>query len=271
MNPILKGILEVAEQERTVPSASAAVGPVGLFRVRKQITVSALVSNLLAAVQGDGGSISIAGTDIVVHRPEVITVKITKLRKFEFSPDFPVDVDVMRLGVSVDIRSIEIVTDEESGHPAVLVTTASSLKPDLMIVCDIETEKPSGPDESELCRDEVVSALFNQHLVPAKHQAAIRNAVRVAFGPRAIAQRTIVACGNGPGSPAFDASMADGLAKSIVVSLVQEKVVSTGLLFWFQLGYWLVRIIAELLKMQHTNQMLRPQGYVGQTTAVRYR
>ncbi len=88
MNPIAAAFFEAAETERVVPPVSSGVGPVGMFRVRKAITVSELVRNLLAAVQSESSVINIVGTDIVVHRPETISVKITKLRKYEFTPDF---------------------------------------------------------------------------------------------------------------------------------------------------------------------------------------
>lgn len=262
MNPIAAAFFEAAETER--PPVSSGPGPVGMFRIRKPITVSALVRNLLAAVQGDGSVINVVGTDIVVHRPEVITVKITGLRKYEFTPDFPVDVAVMRLGVSVNIRSIEIVTDDETGHPAVLVTTASSLKPDLIIVCDLE-QTPVNPDNRVFKPgSNEVLMICNQQLVPRKHQEAILDAVDVAYGPKAIALRHVVACSNGPGRTGFDVDTADQLARAIVEDLIKEKVVSAGFLFWWQLGYWMVRIFAELLKIWHTHQ--NAQGYVGQST-----
>ncbi len=142
----------------------------------------------------------------------------------------------MRLGVSVDIRSIEIVTDEETGHPAVLVTTASSLKPDLMIICEMEPAEPESTDRTYRPTTDEVSMVCNQQLVPHKHIGKIQEAVSAAYGPKAIVQRNAVACSNGPGQLGFDVETADQLARAIVEDLVREKVVSTGLLSGSSLG-----------------------------------
>lgn len=251
---------ELAKQQVSSEQSQTDVRAVGMFRVRKPITVSAVVRNLLAAIQGPDRSIQVAGTDITIHRPETITLTISGLRKFEFSPDFPVDVSVMRMNVSVNIRSIEIVTDEETGQPGVLVTTAGKLKPDLMIVCDLGSGEPNGPrpaDNDEPGLQETAEMLCNQHLVPEKYRDSVLQAVRVAYGPRRIAQRVIVACGAGPGDVAFTGERAETVAKAIVRDLQRERVVGTGILFWYQLGYWLVKILVELLRYQNSRDQRR--------------
>lgn len=260
MSQIAAVFEELARQELSVQQVATDVKAVGMFRVRKPITVTALVKNLLAAIQGPDRSIKVDGTDITIHRPETITMTISGLRKFEFSPDFPVDVSIMRMNVSVDIRSCEVVTDEETGQPAVLVTTAGKLKPDLMIVCDLESQAPKEPDQSqtdEASLQETVAMLCNQHLVPQKYRGEVLKAVGAAYGPKRIAQRVMVACGAGPGDVGVSGQQAETVAKAIVQDLQRERVVGTGLLFWFQLGYWLVKIFTELLRYQNSRSKRR--------------
>jgi len=257
MNGFVAAFREYAEhnRDRSANWQGSEIRPVGMFRVRKQVTVSQLVRNILSAVQGDADSIQVDGTDITVHRPKQIAVTITGLRKYEFQPDFPVDVSLMGISVSVNIRSVEIVTDEETGQPAVLVTTAGALKPDLMIVCDLDARKPETPeraDDDEASLRDVVTMLCNQHLVPEKYRDRVIGAIGVAYGPRRIAHRVLVAQGAGPIEGGVSGAEAETVARSIVEGLVQERVVNCGMLFWFQLGYWLVKIITELLRYQNS-------------------
>ena len=240
---IRSGLREAGGAVDSASSASfAGVTPVGMFRVRRKATISATVREVLDAVLTDEPVIGLNG--IKLHRPKQIQILMSDLRKWEFTPDFPVDAGVLGVQIDVSIRSIEIVRDEETKHPALLITTASSMKPDVMIVCDVdEVVDPSDTAAARVSRN--TARFIDMHNVPQKHRATITEAVGVAWG-RGIAQRCMAA--ELPEVGAVGIDEAEAVAEMIVKDLVHQKVVGAGLFFWMQLGYWLVRIIAALIQ-----------------------
>lgn len=240
---ITSGLFEVASTERqstvrTVGGVTIASAESGMFTVRRKIEVSAKVEEILAAILMGSGQIVIDG--IKIGRPKSIQVTMTEFKRWVFSPAFPVSVSVMGIDVSTDIGSIELIQDGQNG-PALLVTTASSVKPDLLIGFTLKVDRPEilerVPDESEVATE------FERHKVPAKHRAKIREAVGAAWGPKQIAPIRMAAV-----QGSMNLEGAEKLARVIVQELVDQKVVSAGLFFWMQLGYWMIKIIAALIQ-----------------------
>lgn len=243
VSAITSGLIEVASTERqstvrTVGGVTIASAETGMFTVRRKMEVSAKVEDILAAILTGSGPIVIDG--IKIGRPKSIQITMTEFKRWEFSPAFPVSVSVMGIDVSVDVGSIELIQDGQNG-PALLVTTASSVKPDLLIGFTLKVDRPEilerVPDESEVATE------FERHKVPAKHRAKIRDAVGAAWGPKQIAPIRMAAV-----QGRMDLEGAEKLARVIVQELVDQKVVSAGLFFWMQLGYWMVKIIAALIQ-----------------------
>lgn len=241
MNSVIaSGFREIACTERqgtvqTIDGVTVASAGTGMFVVRRKIEVNAKVEDVLSAILTGSGPIEIDG--IKIGRPKSIQITMTEFKRWEFTPAFPVSVAVMGIDVSADIGSIELIQDGANG-PALLVTTASSVKPDLLIGFTIKVDKPevtgSAPDASEVDRE------FERYKVPAKHRAKIHEAVGAAWGPKQIAPIRMSAVQG-------DVS-ADEVAKSIVQDLIDQQVVSCGLFFWMQLGYWMIKIISALIQ-----------------------
>jgi hypothetical protein len=233
------GLREAGGIDKAVSSASV-VQPVGMFRVRRKTTVSEVVRDVMNSILSSEPKIGLNG--ITVHRPKQIQILMTDLRKWEFTPDFPVDAALLGLSVDVSLKSIELIRDEESGHPAILITTASSVKPDVMIVCELE-EVQATPDEHLKKR---VSSLAVEHAVPKRYLPEVERVVGVAWG-RGIAQKCMTQAFPIRGQ-SVSLDEAEAVARMIVKDLVKEQVVGAGLFFWMQLGYWLVKIIAALIQ-----------------------
>jgi hypothetical protein len=216
----------------------------GMFRVRREVTVSQFVRNVIAAVLSDSPQIEING--IIIHRPQSIAIQMTGFREWTMTPDMPISVSALGTHVSFDVSSVKLVTDEETGCPALLVTTASRLKPDVMLLFDVgheEVTNDDSPSSSELYTQ------FMIHDVPEKHQSRIADAVACAWGPKQIAPVRMSAS-QGP----LTIDGAERLARLIVQDLIDQKVVSAGFFFWMQLGYWMVRIIAALIQSRRGAQ-----------------
>ncbi len=244
------GLREAGGAVNSASSASfVGVSPVGMFRVRRKATISATVREILDAVLSDDPVIGLNG--IKLHRPKQIQILMSDLRKWEFTPDFPIDAGLLGVQIDVSVRSIELVRDDETWHPAILITTASSMKPDVMIVCDVdEVIDNADTAVAKVARD--TSRLIERHKVPEKHKAAITEAVGVAWG-RGIAQRCM-SSELPDGGHAIGIEEAESVATMIVRDLVHQKVVGAGLFFWMQLGYWLVKIIAALIQSDRSSR-----------------
>jgi hypothetical protein len=216
----------------------------GAFKVRRSVTVSQFVRNIIAAVLADSPQIEVNG--IIIHRPQSISIQVAGFREWTMTPDMPISVSALGTQISFDVSSVKLVTDDETGCPALLIATASRLKPDVIIVFDIgheEVTNDESPSASEL------QTQFMIHDVPEKHQARIADAVACAWGPKQIAPVRMSAS-QGP----LTVDGAERLAKLIVQDLVDQKVVSAGFFFWMQLGYWMVKIIAALIQARRGTQ-----------------
>jgi len=174
------------------------------------------------------------------------------MRRWEFTPNFPVDATLLGMDVSVDISSVELVRDDETGHPAILLTTASSLKPDVLLVCDVGADP--GPEEQTIpeVRRTTVERFIRQIAVPPKYREDVQRSVGVAY-TSGIAQRAM-ASGGIPATGPVKMADSDRVAKQIVVALKEDGVVQGGILFWFQLGYWLIRIISLLIRSERLGE-----------------
>ena len=231
--------------EGTVPSASfVGASPVGMFRVRRKVSVKEVVRDILEAVLSDDPVIGLNG--IRLKRPKQIQILMTEMRKWEFTPDFPVDAAVVGISVDVSVRSIELVRDDESGFPALLITTASSVKPDVMLICELESPVE---DTEAVDKQRAAQQLFDKHAVPQKYRGEIQKAVGAAWG-RKIAQ-TCIASEIPIRGQAISIGEAESVATMIVQDLVHQQVVGAGLFFWMYLGYWLVKIITALIQLDN--------------------
>jgi hypothetical protein len=208
-----------------------------MFTVRRTIEVSSKVEAILASILSGSGPVEIDG--IKIGRPKELQIKMTEFKKWEFSPPFPVSVAVVGIDLSVDVGSIELMQGEDG--PSLLVTTASSVKPDLLISIKVKSDRPNVPDAAP--DDAELNDQFQRNQVPEKHRRKIREAVGAAWGPKQIAPIRISAV-----QGRMDLEGAEKLARVIVQELVDQKVVSAGFFFWMQLGYWLVKIIAALIQ-----------------------
>jgi hypothetical protein len=216
----------------------------GMFRVRREVTVSQFVRNIIAAVLSDSPQIEV--NQIIIHRPQSIAIQMTGFREWTMTPDMPVSVSALGTHVSFDVSSVKLVTDQETGCPALLITTASRLKPDVMLLFDVgheEVTKDESPSSSEL------SSQFMIHDVPEKYRGKIADAVACAWGPKQIAPIRMSAS-QGP----LTIDGAERLATLIVQDLVDQRIVSVGFFFWLQLGYWMVKIITALIQARRGAQ-----------------
>jgi hypothetical protein len=216
------------------------VKAVGMFRIRRSITVTEFMRDILAAVLSDLPQIAVAG--LIVHRPGSISIQMTGFRDWKMTPPMPISVTALGTNISFDVSEVQLVEDEETGHPALLVTTASGLKPDLMMVFDVSADEPVEPRQDAPSHEEL-STLFIRHQVPKKYCMVIENVVGVAWGAQQLAPKRM---------NAFRGTMtqesAEDTAELIVQDLIDQQVVRAGLFFWIQLGYWLVKIIAALIQ-----------------------
>jgi hypothetical protein len=162
------------------------------------------------------------------------------------TPALPISVKMLGTKVAFDVASIELVRDEDTGGPGVLVTTSSSIKPNVFIVFDVGQPPQPADSKSDVPLDDEVKRLFKHYGLPAQHREDAIVAVREAWGPRRIAVRRMIASQGNADSKV--------VAKQIVQDLVNERVVSMGLFFWFRLGYWLVKIISALIEARRSNQ-----------------
>ena len=243
---ITSGLREVACTERSSEVRNLGGRIVattsGMFQVHREIQVSAKIESLLASILTGTGPVEFDG--VKIGRPASIQITMTGFKRWEFSPAFPVSVTLLGgIDVAVNLASIELVN--ENG-PALLVTTESKLKPDLLISFTVKADAPEVP--AGVPSDTEVDGQFEKHKVPSKHREKIRQAVGYAWGPKQIAPIRMQAVqGN------LDADEADKLARVIVQELVDQQVISAGLFFWMQLGYWLIKIISALIQARRAN------------------
>jgi len=235
-----EALREAAATDRVVPSGVFG----GMFRVTRRVTVSEFASRILTAVMANAGDVEVDG--IIVHRPGSIQITMAGFRSWKMTPALPISVKMLGTKVAFDVASIELVRDEDTGGPGVLVTTSSSIKPNVFIVFDVGQPPQPADSKSDVPLDDEVKRLFKHYGLPAQHREDAIVAVREAWGPRRIAVRRMIASQGNADSKV--------VAKQIVQDLVNERVVSMGLFFWFRLGYWLVKIISALIEARRSNQ-----------------
>jgi hypothetical protein len=210
---------------------------VGMFRVRRTVEISPKMQQIVAAVLSGQNDIRIDGIRIVV--PTV--------RKYTFESPLPVYVTVAGIELDVSVRSVELVV--EDGQPAILVTTDSSLKPDLVVVLSVLEEHT--PDDRFPVDDATDRALFDLE-VPKQYHETAKKAMRHAW-QYGIAQGVMGSMI--PKAPKLsNPPELEPAAKEIVRMLVQVQVVQMGWFFWARLGYWLVKILIMLMQANQVQE-----------------
>lgn len=237
LGAIRAGLAECITSERPAPTMFSTIPVVGMFRVRRTVEISPKLQQIVAAVLSGQNDIRLDGIRIVV--PTV--------RKHTFETPLPVYVTVAGIELDVSVRSVELVV--EDGQPAVLVTTDSSLKPDLVVVLSV-LEEPN-PEERFPVDDATDRALFDLE-VPKQYHETAKKAMRHAW-QHGIAQGIMASMI--PKAPKLsNQPELEPAAKEIVRLLVQAQVVQMGWFFWARLGYWLVKILIMLMQANQVQE-----------------
>lgn len=238
MGAIRDGLAECITSERPAPTMFSTIPAVGMFRVRRTVEISPKMQQIVAAVLSGQNDIRLDGIRIVVP-----TVK-----KYTFENPLPVFVTVAGIELDVSVRSVELVV--EDGQPAILVTTESSLKPDLVVVLSVIEEQT--PEERFRVDDATDRALYDLE-VPKQYHETAKKAMRHAW-QYGIAQDVMGSWLPKTGAAASQKDL-ELAAKEIVLQLGQAQVVQMGFLFWFRLGYWLVKIVMMLMEANQVQAM----------------
>jgi len=230
------GLLECAHSSGP-PVGQTADGPVvGLFRVRRELDVSPQVQKIAESVLDGDKDIRIGGIRIV----------IPVSRQYVFATPLPVFVAAVGTEFNVSISKLELIRDEQTSQPAILVTTASSIKPDLVVVLAVLPENKPDTEPSGFDISLITTKLLQTNRVPAQHTAAIIKATQHAWRTGMATQtasRMLPKTGKKASQHQLEAA-----AREIVKQLVDQQVVTMGLFFWMRLGYWLLTIIMLLLE-----------------------
>lgn len=231
---------------------------VGLFRVRKTLAVSQTVQDIVTAVLRGDKDIRINGIRIVVPVS----------RRHEFTPALPVFVAVLGTELNVSVSSVELTKDPESEQPALLITTESSLKPDVLLVLSVlpEQEHDTEPVAPSFPVSSITERLLIERKVPARHHHGIRIGTSHAWSEGIVAAKAAQL----PKTGMLDTQQLERVARAVVEQLVEDKVVSAGLFFWLNLGYYLIKIIAALIDAQHSQSNQAAGEYQGQSTVLRF-
>lgn len=231
LGAIRDGLAECVTYERQAPTMFSTIPVVGMFRVRRTVEISQKMQQIVAAVLSGQNEIRIDGIRIVV--PTV--------RKHTFETPLPVYVTVAGIELDVSVRSVELVV--EDGQPAVLVTTDSSLKPDLVVVLSVLEQQDT---ENRFPVDDATDrALFDLE-VPRQYHETAKKAMRHAW-QYGIAQGVMSSMLPKTGGVPSKKQM-EPAAKEIVRILGEAQVVQMGWFFWARLGYWLVKIVMMLME-----------------------
>jgi hypothetical protein len=254
MGAIRDGLAECVTSERQAPTMFSTIPVVGMFRVRRTVEISPKMQQIVAAVLSGQNDIRLDGIRIVV--PTV--------RKYTFETPLPVFVTVAGIELDVSVRSVELVV--EDGQPAILVTTESSLKPDLVVVLSVLEPVPApGPDKFRV--DDLTDKLLFGFSVPSKHHEPIKKATRHAW-QTGLARKTMGDMLPKTGQFA-DPENVKKTAEQIAKNLGEQQVVQMGVFFWFRVGYWLVKILMALIELQRKDDAVAMGLYVGQSTTMR--
>jgi hypothetical protein len=254
---VRSGLLECEQNKRPDPNMFSTLPVVGMFRVRRTLEVSDKVQQIVEAVLRGDKDIRLDGIRIVVPTT----------RKHVFEPALPVFVAALGTEIDVSIKSVELVRDQQTDQPALLITTASSLKPDLVVVLSVLPEKEQNPAPITDWLDDSTDRLLLSEQVPSKHHKEVRKAARYAWhnGITATTVRKRL-----PKTGRFsNRNEIEAVAKEIVQQLADQHVVSMGLFFWMRLGYWLLKIVMLLIESEQQRAMVATGEYIGQSTTMR--
>lgn len=255
MGAVRSGLAECVTSERQAPTMFSTIPVVGMFRVRRTVEISPKLQQIVAAVLSGQNDIRLDGIRIVV--PTV--------RKYTFENSLPVYVTVAGIELDVSVRSVELVV--EDGQPAILVTTESSLKPDLVVVLSVLEEQLPAPGPDEFRVDDLTDKLLFGFSVPSKHHEPIKKATRHAW-QTGMARKTMSNMLPKTGEFA-DPENVRKTAEQIVKNLGEQQVVQMGVFFWFRVGYWLVKILMALIELQRKDDVVATGQYAGQSTTMR--
>jgi hypothetical protein len=252
LHELQSGLAECVASERTAPTMFSSVPVTGMFKIRRTVAVSSELQEIVLSVLRGDKEIRLHGIRIVVPTT----------RRHVFDPPLPVYVEALGTELNVSVASVELVEQDE--QPALLITTESVLKPNLLVVLAVLPDEPK-PDEQFPVDDVTDRALFDLE-VPKQHHTTAKRAMRHAWR-HGIAQGVMSTLPKWAGvSDRRDVEVA---AKAIVQQLVEQKVVSAGFLFWMRLGYWLVKIVMALLEAQQIQEAKAAGIYLGQSTTMR--
>lgn len=252
LGAIRAGLAECITSERPAPTMFSTIPVVGMFRVRRTVEISPKMQQIVAAVLSGQNDIRLDGIRVVV--PTV--------RKYTFENPLPVYVTVAGIELDVSVHSVELVV--EDGQPAVLVTTESSLKPDLVVVLSV-LEEPN-PDDRFPVDDATDRALFDLE-VPKQYHETAKKAMRHAW-QYGIAQG-VMSSMLPKDAVVLSQREIEAAAKQLVRVLGDAQVVQMGFLFWFRLGYWLVKIVMMLMEANQVHEAKLAGIYLGQSTTMR--
>jgi len=192
---------------------------------------------------------------------------IPTTRRYDFSPALPVFVAALGTEINVSVASLELVEDEATGQPAVLVTTESSLRPDLVVVLSCLPEPAPAPSLEEFRVDDLTDKLLYGLSVPSKHHEQIKKATRHAW-TTGVARKTIGDMLPRTGEFAAPENV-EKTAEQIVKYLAEHQVVQMGMFFWFRVGYWLVKVLVALIELQRNDDAVAMGLQPGQSTTMR--
>jgi hypothetical protein len=256
------GLAECVQSERTAPNIFSASPVVGMFRVRRTVEISEKLQQVVQAILDGQNDIRLDGIRIVVPTT----------RRHVFEPALPVFVTMMGTELNVSVASLELI--EDSGQPAILVTTESSLKPDLVLVLSVLPNVAPEDREQKLRIADMTDRLLLDLQVPKQHHEQTREATRHAWVhgiAQDVAGTMLPKTGRFASPPQLKAA-----AREIVQQLADQQVIQMGWFFWARLGYWLVKIVMALLEEQQVHETRvwlksqKPGEYQGQSTVIKH-
>jgi len=214
---VREGLIDCEANRRREPNMFSSVPVTALFRIRRTVEISPKLQEIVAAVlQGDREL-----------RVDGIRIVIPTTRRYDFSPALPVFVSALGTEINVSVASLELVEDEATGQPAVLVTTESSLRPDLVVVLSCLPEPAPAPSLEEFRVDDLTDKLLYGLSVPSKHHEQIKKATRHAW-TTGVARKTIGDMLPRTGEFAAPENV-EKTAEQIVKYLAEHQVVQMGM------------------------------------------
>lgn len=253
LHELQSGLAECVASERAAPTMFSSVPVTGMFKIRRTVGVSQEVQQIVMSILRGDKEIRLNGIRIVVPTT----------RRHVFDPPLPVYVEALGTELNVSVASVELVEQDE--QPALLITTESVLKPNLLVVLAVLPDEQQKPDGRFPVDDATDRALFDLE-VPKQHHTTAKRAMRHAW-QHGIAQGVMSTLPKWGG--VSEQRQIEEAARAIVRQLVEQKVVSAGFLFWMRLGYWLVKIVMALLEAHQVQEAKAAGIYLGQSTTMR--